>query len=134
MKLKQRWVGLDVHKDTITIATAEGSRKGELRVDGQVRLAIAEERRARSGSSEQREGLASNSKNWRVPRAQTELLEIHSFGHESRHAILGLSPTSAVSPEVVCGALERLLHDLLATGSSKTLARSSCPASRNSAE
>lgn len=36
MKPKQRYVGLDVHKDTITIAVAEGSRQGEVRLYGQI--------------------------------------------------------------------------------------------------
>jgi len=36
MKEIKRYVGLDVHKDTITIAVAEGRRDGEMRVYGQI--------------------------------------------------------------------------------------------------
>lgn len=36
MKKKQRYVGLDVHKDTITLAVAEGGRRGEVRYYGTV--------------------------------------------------------------------------------------------------
>ena len=36
MKTKQRYVGLDVHKDTITLAVAEGGRRGEVRYCGTV--------------------------------------------------------------------------------------------------
>lgn len=36
MKMKKHYVGLDVHKDTVTIAVAEEGRLGEVRIYGQV--------------------------------------------------------------------------------------------------
>ncbi|XAE54580.1 transposase [Termitidicoccus mucosus] len=36
MKKTQHYVGLDVHKDTIMIAVADGGREGEVRLYGQV--------------------------------------------------------------------------------------------------
>lgn len=36
MKTKEHYVGLDVHKDTTTIAVADGGREGEVRLYGQI--------------------------------------------------------------------------------------------------
>lgn len=36
MKIKKHYVGLDVHKDTVTVAVAEGGRGGEVRVYGTI--------------------------------------------------------------------------------------------------
>jgi transposase len=36
MKTKNKYVGLDVHKDTTVIAVADGGREGDVRLYGEV--------------------------------------------------------------------------------------------------
>lgn len=90
MKLKQRYVGLDVHKDTITIATAEGSREGEWRVYGQVSsdLRVLEKALRKIRITGAMRTFFVELETWCVQRARAGVPAIRFVCQESRRAVL----------------------------------------------